>query len=212
MHRSRPHPDVDRAVAAARDAFEHGPWPRTAPETRADALVAMAEYLAERARPLAELNIDEAGVPITFAHARELGPVAVFGFFEQLTRAFPLPRGAAGRAGAGVGRARTGRCDRRGGAVQRPDHVGRGQARAGAGVGVPDRVQARDRDAARRVRARRGGRGRRHPARRGEHRARRGRRRRGAGRATTASTASSSPAAPPPAAPSRMRAPGRSSE
>ena len=44
-------PDVDRAVAAARDAFEHGPWPRTAPETRADALVAMAEYLRERARP-----------------------------------------------------------------------------------------------------------------------------------------------------------------
>jgi len=81
--------DVDRAVAAARDAYDHGPWPRTAPETRADALVAMAEYLRERARPLAELNIDEAGVPITFAHARELGPVAVFGYFEQLTRAFP---------------------------------------------------------------------------------------------------------------------------
>jgi len=81
--------DVDRAVAAARDAFEHGPWPHIAPETRADVLVAMAEYLRERARPLAELNIDEAGVPITFAHARELGPVAVFGYFEEVTRAFP---------------------------------------------------------------------------------------------------------------------------
>src|SRR6516165_5154749 len=67
--------DVHRAVAAARGAYEHGSWPRTAPETRADAFVAIAEHLRERARPLAELNIDEAGVPITFAHARELGPV-----------------------------------------------------------------------------------------------------------------------------------------
>jgi betaine-aldehyde dehydrogenase len=82
-------PDVDRAVAAARDAFEHGPWPRTAPEARADALAEMAGHLHGLARPLAELNVDEAGVPITFAHARELGPVAVFGYFEQLARTFP---------------------------------------------------------------------------------------------------------------------------
>ena len=82
--------DVDRAVAAARVAFEDGPWPRTSPERRAEVLAAMAAYLGERARPLAELNIDEAGVPITFAHAREMGPVAVFGYFEQLTRSFPF--------------------------------------------------------------------------------------------------------------------------
>ena len=30
--------DVDRAVAAARDAFDNGPWPRTSPEERAAAL------------------------------------------------------------------------------------------------------------------------------------------------------------------------------
>jgi betaine-aldehyde dehydrogenase len=82
--------DIDRAVGAARDAFADGIWSRTPPEERADALAAMAAYLAERARPLAELNIDEAGVPITFAHAREMGPVAVFGYFEQLARSFPF--------------------------------------------------------------------------------------------------------------------------
>src|ERR1700723_1071450 len=70
--------DVGRALAAAREAFDAGPWPRTSPEVRAEALASMAAYLTERARPLAELNIDEAGVPITFAHARALGPVAVF--------------------------------------------------------------------------------------------------------------------------------------
>ena len=141
--------DVDRAVAAACDAFEHGPWPRTSPEKRADALVAMAEHLRERARPLAELNIDEAGVPITFAYARELGPVAMFDYFTNLTRTFPWPRGATGRAGTRARGARAGRRDRRGRAVQRPDHVGGGQARAGTGVGMPDRVQARTGDAAR---------------------------------------------------------------
>ena len=82
--------DVDGAVAAAREAFDAGPWPRTAPEVRAEALASMAAYLVERARPLAELNIDEAGVPITFAYARELGPVAVFNYFVDLTRTFPF--------------------------------------------------------------------------------------------------------------------------
>jgi betaine-aldehyde dehydrogenase len=82
--------DVDRAVAAAREAFDSGPWPRTSPEVRAEALASMAAYLTERARALAELNIDEAGVPITFAHARELGPVAVFNYFVGLTRTFPF--------------------------------------------------------------------------------------------------------------------------
>ena len=82
--------DVDGAVAAAREAFDSGTWPRTSPEVRAEALASMAAYLTERARPLAELNIDEAGVPITFAHARQLGPVAVFNYFVDLTRTFPF--------------------------------------------------------------------------------------------------------------------------
>ena len=82
--------DVERAVAAARDAFDNGPWPRTTPEERANALARMGEYVTERARELATLNIEEAAVPITFAHARELGPVAIFNFFTNLTRTFPF--------------------------------------------------------------------------------------------------------------------------
>ena len=82
--------DIDRAVAAAREAFDHGPWPRTAPEERANVLAKIAAHLTEHARPLAELNIDEAGVPIHFAHARQLGPAAVFNYFANLTRTFPF--------------------------------------------------------------------------------------------------------------------------
>src|SRR5262245_64581772 len=68
--------DADRAVAAARRAFDEGPWPRMSPAERSDVLLAMAEHLRARRRELAELSIDEAGVPLFFAHARENGPIA----------------------------------------------------------------------------------------------------------------------------------------
>jgi len=82
--------DVDRAVAAARRAFDDGPWPRTTPEERAQALAKIAAHLTERAEPLADLNVDEAGVPVRFAHARKLGPASVFNFVANLTRTFPF--------------------------------------------------------------------------------------------------------------------------
>jgi aldehyde dehydrogenase (NAD+) len=80
--------DVDRAVAAARAAIDDGPWPRTSPEERAAALDRMAAHLTERARELATLNVEEAAVPVTYAHARELGPAFIVGFFARLAREF----------------------------------------------------------------------------------------------------------------------------
>ena len=50
----------------------------------------MGEYVTERARELANLNIEEAAVPITFAYAREMGPLAIFNYFTNLTRTFPF--------------------------------------------------------------------------------------------------------------------------
>ena len=35
--------DIDRAVAAARDAFEHGPWPRTTLDERIAVLKRLAD-------------------------------------------------------------------------------------------------------------------------------------------------------------------------
>jgi acyl-CoA reductase-like NAD-dependent aldehyde dehydrogenase len=94
-------PDARAAVAAARRAFESGPWPRMAPAERADLLVAIAEHLRGRRRALAELSVDEAGIPITYAHQRENGPIAIFDYYARLAREFPFaesrPSGA-GRA------------------------------------------------------------------------------------------------------------------
>jgi len=56
--------DVDRAVRAARAAFDAGPWPHTPPHERARILHAIADMLEERQFELAELESRDGGVPI----------------------------------------------------------------------------------------------------------------------------------------------------
>jgi len=82
--------DADRAVAAARQAFDAGPWPRMSPAERSELLLAMAAHLRARRRELAELSVDEAGIPVCFAHARENGPIAIFEYYANLAREFPF--------------------------------------------------------------------------------------------------------------------------
>src|SRR3954453_4106710 len=57
--------DIDRAVAAAREAFDRGPWPRESLETRMATLRELRRLLAENQEPVAELITDEMGCPIT---------------------------------------------------------------------------------------------------------------------------------------------------
>jgi len=55
--------DVDRAVAAAREAFDRGPFPRWSPEERADAIRRLSEALKKRAPAIAEVISRENGCP-----------------------------------------------------------------------------------------------------------------------------------------------------
>lgn len=59
--------DVDRAVAAARTAFDTGPWPRLQPAERIEALTRLAGIYQERRADMAALITAEIGAPITFA-------------------------------------------------------------------------------------------------------------------------------------------------
>jgi betaine-aldehyde dehydrogenase len=59
--------DVDRAVDAARRAFDHGEWPRLSPAERAAALRRLADCLDRRQADLTELGVDETGYPIAFS-------------------------------------------------------------------------------------------------------------------------------------------------
>ncbi|MFB8388275.1 aldehyde dehydrogenase [Microbacterium sp. NPDC055910] len=53
--------DIDRAVAAARKAFDHGPWPRMSPQERATYLVRIREEIAQRVPELVDAFTAEIG-------------------------------------------------------------------------------------------------------------------------------------------------------
>jgi acyl-CoA reductase-like NAD-dependent aldehyde dehydrogenase len=59
--------DVNRAVEAARAAFDTGPWPRMQPAERIEALNRLAGIYKERRADMAALISAEIGAPISFA-------------------------------------------------------------------------------------------------------------------------------------------------
>ncbi|MEU2296836.1 aldehyde dehydrogenase [Streptomyces antibioticus] len=77
--------EVDHAVAAARRAFDSGPWPRLAPADRGRVLLRMADLLEERRERLALTITLEMGKPYTDAHDVELrAAIATFRHYGQL--------------------------------------------------------------------------------------------------------------------------------
>src|SRR5271155_1766911 len=56
--------DVDRAVAAARAAFDDGPWRTTTAQDRGRILFKLAEIVRARAAELAEIEARNSGKPI----------------------------------------------------------------------------------------------------------------------------------------------------
>ena len=65
--------DVDRAVEAARRAFDTGPWPRTDPAERIAAVRRFAAAYLARQEELAELISTEMGAPLWFSHVGQVG-------------------------------------------------------------------------------------------------------------------------------------------
>src|SRR3954464_7523109 len=55
--------DVDMAGAAAREAFDHGPWPQTPPGERATVLKRFAELLTSRIDEVSGIITSEMGAP-----------------------------------------------------------------------------------------------------------------------------------------------------
>ena len=86
--------DVDRAVAAARAAFDDGPWPRTPPAERAEVLARAADLLRKRSPDIAGVTVDEMGCAVSQATASQTGLVApVFATYADLVRTFAFERG-----------------------------------------------------------------------------------------------------------------------
>jgi acyl-CoA reductase-like NAD-dependent aldehyde dehydrogenase len=57
--------DVNRAVVAAREAADHGPWPRMSAETRGGILGKFADGIEKRARELGTLEARDVGKPVS---------------------------------------------------------------------------------------------------------------------------------------------------
>jgi acyl-CoA reductase-like NAD-dependent aldehyde dehydrogenase len=85
--------DIDRAVAAAREAFDTGPWPRMTPAQRADALARAADELRKREAEIAGVTVDEMGCAISQAPQAQTGLTAVlFDYYASLARTYEFER------------------------------------------------------------------------------------------------------------------------
>jgi betaine-aldehyde dehydrogenase len=80
---------MDRAVDAAREAFDRGPWPRMAPEERADRMAALLGELQLRSEQMAVTITREMGCPISFSHmAQVMATNMVLDYYVRLAREY----------------------------------------------------------------------------------------------------------------------------
>ena len=68
--------DVDRAVKAARRAFDEGPWSKMSPSDRGKLLWKLAALIEQNSEELAEIELIDNGKPVTVARMADV-PLAV---------------------------------------------------------------------------------------------------------------------------------------
>lgn len=99
--------DIDRAVAAARRAFDEGPWPRMTVEDRIAALRPFVDAYGARTSEIAALVTSEMGSPASFAVAAHgIGPLVLMQQTLQFAESYAWTerrgRGALVREPSGV--------------------------------------------------------------------------------------------------------------
>jgi aldehyde dehydrogenase (NAD+) len=83
--------DIDKAVAVARRAFDHGPWPRMTPAERGEILKAVATQITAEMGDMAEIITREMGSPITFSGMGQvLAPMMIFNYYADLATTYPF--------------------------------------------------------------------------------------------------------------------------
>jgi acyl-CoA reductase-like NAD-dependent aldehyde dehydrogenase len=82
--------DIDRAVTAARRAFDQGPWPTMAHAQRAEFLRAIANGLRERAEDIGQIWPRESGALYLMARRSAAGIAASFDYYASLADSFPF--------------------------------------------------------------------------------------------------------------------------
>jgi aldehyde dehydrogenase (NAD+) len=94
--------DIDRAVQAARRAFDDGPWPRSSLEERMAVLQRLSELTGEHAEEFAEIVTDEMGCPISLSRGfQSVGAKMALDAFLEMAPEYPwqsLREASTGRA------------------------------------------------------------------------------------------------------------------
>ena len=81
--------DVDKAVAAARQAFDSGPWPRMTPAERAAVITKVSDAIKGEMQELAELISSEMGSPVGWGTmAQVLAPTMILDYYAGLAGSF----------------------------------------------------------------------------------------------------------------------------
>src|SRR3954470_10963058 len=95
--------DIDRAVAAARDAFDNGQWPRLSPEERIAAVQKFSEVYAAHIPDMAAVITEEMGSPISFSNlAQSPAPWMMLNTFLQVAAEYPWEERRQGVLGSDV--------------------------------------------------------------------------------------------------------------
>jgi aldehyde dehydrogenase (NAD+) len=93
--------DIDAAVAAARMAFDRGPWPRMAPAERAAALRRIRDEIDARIPELANSFTAEIGTPITLSEGFLGGALTMYSAAADAVEHFPFEEDREGAGGTG---------------------------------------------------------------------------------------------------------------
>ena len=92
--------DIDKAVAAARESVDHGPWARMSGVDRAEGLRKLYDTFIVRSNDLAELVTAEMGAPLLFSHLGQIGATGmVLDYFANLTKEYAFEEVRAGFMG-----------------------------------------------------------------------------------------------------------------
>ena len=82
--------DMSRAVAAARKAFDQGPWPRMDHAQRAEYLRAIGKGVRDRGEDLARIWTSEMGILHSAARAMVQGIGGVYDYYADMADKFPF--------------------------------------------------------------------------------------------------------------------------
>ncbi|HEY0225453.1 MAG TPA: aldehyde dehydrogenase [Mycobacterium sp.] len=82
--------DMDRAITAAREAFDNGPWPRMTHQQRAEYLRGLADALEQRSRAYGEIWPRESGVLYSLAKAMSAANPPIFRYYADLAATYPF--------------------------------------------------------------------------------------------------------------------------